>query len=179
MPIAVIIVLLSDTIKKLIAVITPLSSKIAFGGPITKTVIALLFVAVIIVLMLLIVGLLMKSYLGKSFSSWLDSNVLEKVPMYSTLKGIVNQFVGVEKSNFPVVEVDLFGTSNRVLGLMTDTLEDGRHLVYVPLSPIANIGQLHVVSAANLKITDLAVTDAMDTITRMGFETKKSNKKKD
>jgi uncharacterized membrane protein len=178
-PIAIIIVLLSDTVKKLIVATTPITSKLAFGGPITETIIALLFVAIIITLTLFIAGLLLKSYLGKNFTSWLEKNILEKIPMYSTIKGITSQFAGVEKSNYPVVEVDLYGTNNRVLGLMTDTLDDGRHLVYVPLSPIANIGQLHLVSDDNVKITDLPVTDAMDTITRMGFEAHKSFKKKE
>jgi len=85
-PIAVIIVLLADTVKKLIVVTTPISSKLAFGGPITKTAIALLFVAVIIVLILLMVGLLMKSYFGKSFQNGWTETFLKRFQCTQRLK---------------------------------------------------------------------------------------------
>ena len=47
---------------------------------------------------------------------------------------------GIENSNFPVVEVDLYGTDINVLGIVIEKLEDDRLMIYAPYSPVVTVG---------------------------------------
>ena len=100
------------------------------------------------------------------------------IPFYKTFLGVANQVAGKEKENYPVVEVDLHGNNNKVLGLLTETLADGRHIVYTPFAPVINIGQVHIVANENIKVLNLSIKDASEIITRIGFEANKFYKEK-
>lgn len=116
-PIAVIGVILSDVIKKLLKLTSPLSGKMSFAGPLVETIVAGVVMVLLLGAFLFICGILLKSYLGKSFENWLERIVLERIPFYKTIKGITRQVTGVEKGNYAVVEVDLYGNNTRVLDI--------------------------------------------------------------
>ena len=48
--------------------------------------------------------------------------------MYSTVKGLTQRFAGIESSDFPVAEVDLYGSGSRVPGIVIEQLPDDRDL---------------------------------------------------
>jgi uncharacterized membrane protein len=169
-PIAVIGVILSDVIKKLIKLTTPLSSKMSFAGPLVETIVAGIVMVLLLGAFLFICGILLKSYLGKSFENWLERIVLERIPFYKTIKGITRQLTGVEKGNYAVVEVDLYGNNTRLLGLHTDTLSDGRYVIYIPFAPLLNIGQVHIVARENVEVLDIPLREVTDIITKIGFQ---------
>jgi uncharacterized membrane protein len=123
-PIVVIGVILTDVIKKIIAITTPLSSKMSFAGPIVETIVACIIIMLALGAFFFISGLFFKTYLGKSFEKWLERTVLERIPFYQTIKGVTRQFTGVEKGNYKVVEVNLFGNNNKSFGLLTETMTD-------------------------------------------------------
>ena len=118
----------------------PLTKKIAYGGPLMETVIAVILIIIIVGSFFFISGLILKTYLGNSFKNWLENKVFGNIPFYNTLKSATNQFTGIEEANYPVVEVDLYGNNVKSLGLMTETLTDERCVVYLPYAPIMTIG---------------------------------------
>lgn len=176
-PIAVIGVVLADLIKNLIAKTAPLTEKMALGGPISRTIVVILILVLVIGVFLFINGRILKTYVGKGFSNWLEKKILVYVPFYKTLKGVTNQFAGVGEKNYQLVEVDLYGNNNKLLGLITETLSDGRFFVYIPFAPVINIGQVHIVAKENVKILDISVKEATDIITRIGFDSSKEFKR--
>lgn len=169
-PLAVIGVILADLIKKIIAITAPFTEIMVVGGPVAQAIFAAIIIAVVLSTFLIIVGLIIKTYVGKSLRNWMEKKVYTHIPFYNTFLGITNQFIGKEKENYPVVEVDLHGSNSRVLGLLTETLADGRHIVYTPFAPVINIGQVYIVAKENVKVLDLSVKQATEIITKIGFE---------
>jgi len=172
-PIIVIAIVLTDTIKKLIAITAPLTKNITVGGAIFKAIIAILVVVIILVIFFFIGGLIFKTYLGNSFKNWLEKKVLVKIPFYETISSAIQQFTDTDKTNYPVVEVDLNSNNNRILGIITETLSDGRSIVYIPFAPLMNIGQIHIVAKENIKILEISFTEVTEIITKIGFESNK------
>ena len=175
-PIAVIVIVLGDFYHTLIEITSPLTKGMTFG-PLTNTLIATLFVVLVIVAFFFIAGLLLNTFWGKSTKNWLEQNIFERIPMYSTLSQLTQRIAGIENSNFPVVEVDLYGTANRVLGIVIDTLPDGRLLVYTPSSPVITVGQLNIVAEENVKILDVSITNTLNCLSMMGLEADKIYRK--
>jgi uncharacterized membrane protein len=176
-PIAVVVVILYGTLEKLVKATTPITSNISFGGPLVKTAIAIVIVVLVLGGIFFISGMLLKSYLGNSFENWLEEKILNHIPFFKTVKNLTNQFTGVEKNNYTVVEVNFNENDSAMLGVKTETLSDGRHVVYCPFSPLINIGQMHIVSEENIKQVDLSLKEFTDVVTKLGFESNKIHKK--
>lgn len=177
-PIAVIAVILSSTVKKLVSLTSPITENITFGGAIFKTVAVVLILVIILGVFFFINGLILKTYLGKNFKSWLENKILSKIPFFDTLKGVTSQLAGANKGVYKVVAVKINSENTKYLGILTETLDDGMCIVYCPFSPVINIGQVHIVAKENISKVDMSVKDFTDIITKIGFESNKIFKKK-
>jgi len=102
-PIAVIGVVLTDTIKNIISITAPLTDNMDLGGPISKSLVLVIIIVIILGVFFFINGLILKTYLGKSFSNWLEEKVLVHIPFYKTLRGVTHQFAGKGEINYQVV----------------------------------------------------------------------------
>ena len=176
-PIAIVVIVLSDTLKKMVKATAPITENISIGGTMLKTAIAIVIVILVLGLGFFVSGLLLKSYLGNRFKNWLEEKILSHIPFFETIRNITKQITGIEKNNYTVVEVNLNENNSSMLGVKTETLSDGRHVVYCPFSPLINIGQMHIVSEKNIKHVDLSLKDFADIITKLGFESNKIQKK--
>jgi hypothetical protein len=128
-PIVVIGVILKDVIKKLMVITTPLSSKMSFAGPLIEAIIAGIILVIFLGGFFFISGVFFKTYLGNRFENWLEKKILGRVPFYETIRGVSRHISGVEKGKYSVVEVDLYANTNKVLGLLTETLSDRLHSI--------------------------------------------------
>ena len=97
--------------------------------------------------------------------------------MYSTVKGLTQRFAGIESSDFPVAEVDLYGTASRVLGIVIEQLPDDRLMVYIPISPLVTVGQLNIVPKSCVKELDASLLDTIECISKIGLEAGKLYRK--
>lgn len=170
-PVTIIVLMLTDVLKKIIEITAPLTKKFAFGGQLSEAIIAVLIVVVFLSIVFFIIGIIFKTTQGIRFQNWLQNQVLLHIPLYKTLRGITLQLTGVSKANYPVVEVALNQGGSKSLGIMTDTLPDGRCVIYFPFAPIINIGQINIVEKENVKVLDISLKDATDIFTQIGFET--------
>jgi len=172
-PLLIGLYIFSDTIHKLLKITQPIVKKMGFVDSVSKPIIANILAVIIILFALFILGFLFSSYLGKKVTKWLEDSLLSHIPFYSALKGVTTQFVGFEDSNFPVVEVSLYGNNNKQLGIITETLKDERFMVYIPLSPMISIGNLYIVPKESVEILDVSLKNTIRTITDMGLESQK------
>lgn len=177
-PIAVIGIILADTFKKLIAFTAPLTGNMQYGGVVLKAVVAILLLITLLGLFLFVCGFILKTYFGNKFKKWLEQTVLEHVPFFKTMNSVVHQITGIEKGKYPVVEVSLYGNGNKMLGIRTDTLADGRSVVYIPFSPLVNFGQTHLISKENVQLLDITLKEFVDIISKIGLESKDLLKEK-
>ena len=135
MPITLIVISLGKTFQNLITKTEPLTENMMFG-PLANAIIATLIVILGIIAIFFIVGLILKSMWGQSFQNWLETRIYEHIPMFSTFKKLTQRITGIEHSNFPVIEVDLFGTGVMILGIVVEKVEDERLMVFAPSSPL-------------------------------------------
>ena len=177
-PLAVLGIIFADLIKKIMALTAPFTDIMVLGGPVLRAIVAAIIIAIVLGTFFFLVGIIVKTYLGSSFKNWLEHKVYSHIPFYNTFLGVAQQITGKEKGKYPVVEIDLYGNNTSMLGLLTETLTDGRHVVYIPYAPLINIGQVRIVACENVKILDISLKDATDMITKIGFEAKKYYKEK-
>lgn len=171
-PLAIIAFVAGDAVHTLIEVTRPLTTGFPFGA-FVNALLAVLIAALVIVAICFVAGFLLSTFLGRTAKNWVETRVLERVPMYSTLRGLTQRFAGMENADYPVVEADLFGSGSRVLGVLVDELVDGRKVVYVPSSPMVTIGQLHILSASHVTETDLSMAETIGCLSQMGLESRK------
>lgn len=171
-PLAILTFVVGDAVNSLITLTKPLTEDLPFGV-FANAVIALLFVTAIIIAICFAAGFLLSTLWGMAIKNWLEKNIFERIPMYTTLRGLTEKFAGIEGADFPVVEADLYNTDGRVLGVRVDTLPDERHVVYVPSSPIVTVGQLHILPKTRVTETDLSMTETIGCLSQMGIEARK------
>lgn len=175
-PLAIMAIVVGDAVNSLIAIMRPLTQDFPFGA-FTNSVIALLFVIAIIITVCFTAGFLLSTLWGRAAKNWLEKTLFERIPMYTTLRGLTQKFAGIEGADFPVVEIDLYNTDNRVLGVLVDTLPDERQVVYVPSSPIVTVGQLHILPRVRVTQTDLSMSDTIGCLSQMGVDANKLYKR--
>lgn len=56
---------------------------------------------------------------------------------------------------------------------MTETLTDGRYVIYMPFSLFITFGQVHIIAIENVKNLSMTFKDSADINTRIGFEANK------
>ena len=171
-PLAIIMFVVGDTVVSLVTVTKPLTTDLPFGT-FANAVIALLLVTAIIIAVCFTAGFLLSTLWGKAIKNWLEKSLFERIPMYTTLRDLTQKFAGIESAEFPVVEADLYNSDNRVLGVLVDNLPDGRQVIYVPLSPIVTVGQLHILPKERVTETDLSMSETIGCLSQMGLEAKK------
>ena len=172
-PLAALGVILFDTIKKIIKLTAPFTDNMELGGPVVKAIIATVIVLIALGVFFFINGLIIHTYLGKRFKDWMEAKIFSHIPFYETLSGVTKQVAGVGKQKYQVVEFDLYGNKSKVLGLLTDTLADGRHMIFTPFAPLINVGQVHIVNPEDIKVLEMTLKEATDIMTKIGFEADK------
>jgi uncharacterized membrane protein len=168
-PMAILTIVIGDTLKKLIKVTQPLTENMPFS-PLANSILAVLTVALVVIAIFFLAGLLLNTFWGKGLKNWIERKIFERIPMYSTVKGLTQSFAGIESSDFPVAEVDLYGSDSRVLGIVIEQLPDDRVMIYIPISPLVTVGQLHIVPKDCVKELDASLLNTMECISKMGLE---------
>ena len=168
-PLAIIAFVVGDAVNGLITLTKPITQGLPFD-PFTNAAIALLLIIAIIVAVCFSAGFLLSTLWGSAIKSWLEKTLFERIPMYTTLRGLTQKFAGIENADFPVVEVDLYQSESRVLGVLVDILPDHRRVVYIPSSPIVTVGQLHILPESCVTETKLSLSETIGCVSQMGIE---------
>ena len=168
-PMTILTVALGDTLKKLIKITQPLTENMPFS-PLANSILAVLIVALVVIAIFFLAGLLLNTFWGKVAKNWIETKIFERIPMYSTVKGLTQSFAGIESSDFPAAEVDLYGSNSRVIGIVVEQLPDDRLMVYIPISPLVTVGQLYIVPKDCVRELDASLLNTIECITQMGIE---------
>jgi len=89
------------------------------------------------------------------------------VPGYALMKTVGANLVGIE-SKRPVKPVMVRLEASWQLGFLMELLPDARHVVFIPGVPRALVGTLHIVSADRVQVLAMSVSEALDTLSRLG-----------
>lgn len=116
-----------------------------------------------------LLGVFVQTRVGKEFWKYID-RLLEKIPTYGIIRDTIAQFFGKsDKMPFSeVVEVDIFNTGTRMIGFISDQMEDGRYAVFVPTGPNPTNGFIFLVEKNQLILTEIRPEEAMRIVVGVG-----------
>jgi uncharacterized membrane protein len=120
------------------------------------------------VLLVLLVGIVAGRVVGQRFLSWGESFIL-KIPIikaiYSAAKQVVDAVSVPNRKTFKsVVVIEYPRPGVKVIGFLsgvtTDETGEKWCRIFIPMSPLPTSGFLHLVHAAEVRMTDLTVEEA-------------------
>lgn len=165
LPLGIFVFILRLLIQFIVSVISPLTHLINLEIP--ETWINILVVAAIIVFCFL-VGLLIRTQLGHTTFRWVEINYLEKLPAYSTIRDIVQQFTGARKAPFKrVITLDAFNSGMEMTGFITDE-DDESYTVFVPTAPNPTNGFVFHIPKDKVRHTGAKADEALRFIVGLG-----------
>ncbi len=83
------------------------------------------------------------------------------------MKNVGANLVGIAAKR-PVRTVVVRFEVSTQLGFLMDTLDDGRHVVFIPGVPRALVGTLHIVDTDRMQVLDTPISTALDILGRLG-----------
>ena len=91
----------------------------------------------------------------------------QSIPGYALMKNVGANLVGIDAKQPVRTVVVRFEVSSQ-LGFLMDTLDDGRHVVFIPGVPRALVGTLHIIAADRMQVLDMPISTALDVLGRLG-----------
>src|SRR5678815_5172129 len=130
-------------------------------------------IAVLAVLLLCFAtGLALRTRLGRRLFRGFERGVLEKIPGFGVLRGIMRRISGEsEDAMFQPVLVEIEDALTPAF--IVEELDDGRYVVLVPSAPTPAAGALYILTRNRIHWVDAPVTEAIAVITRWGAGTGK------
>ena len=168
LPLGIFILTLSLIFNFIRGIVSPVSKLLMFSK-LTNDLLLDLIALGLIIIFCFFVGLFVRTQAGKRLFIWWEKDYLEKLPMYGTIKEIVQQFTGKKKMPFArVVTADVFGNGTRMIGFIADEHKDGRLTLFVPTGPNPTNGFIFIVNADQVTHTDIKPDEAIRTIVGVG-----------
>ncbi|MEL6987881.1 MAG: DUF502 domain-containing protein, partial [Bacteroidota bacterium] len=157
----------------LIKALAPLSTFIATKTSWNDTIVNIFAIGSII-LFCFVMGLLIKTRFGKNLFGSIEKAYLEKLPLYGTIKEIVQQFSGAKKMPFSeVVTVEVFSNGTKMTGFITEEHANGSYTVFVPTGPNPTNGFIFHVTEDQIERKDTTTEEAMRSIIGVGVGSEK------
>lgn len=122
----------------------------AFGGiqlpfpPVINGLILVVAILLAVFVICLLVGLLLRTGMGERLSEFIQKSLVDRIPLLGLIKNLTMSMTGMQ-SELRAVEADIQGSGAPVWGFLMETLDDGRHVVFVPSSPALTVGQTYLV----------------------------------
>lgn len=116
-----------------------------------------------------VIGLIVQTNLGKQTFKAFEGRFLSQIPFYNIIRETIQQFFSQEQVPFSqVISVDVFNNSTRMIGFISDDLEDNRHAVFVPTGPNPTNGFIFIVHKSQIEYLDVRPEEAMRSIIGVG-----------
>ncbi len=171
LPISILIFVVRFLIQLISGMLKPISELLSGAGKgILSNPNVLDFIAfAVVITFCFIVGLIIQTQFGKTTFSYLENRFLLRLPLYSTIRDIVQQFTGAKKTPFKqVVLADVFNNGTRMTGFVTDEWDDDRYTIFVPTAPNPTNGFVFHVHVDQITFLETESQDAMRSVIGMG-----------
>lgn len=113
------------------------------------------------------IGLFVRTTIGKGIWRFFESNILEKLPFYKTIKDTVGTLFSSRGKSFKkVVLVEVMNT--QMTGFVTNEHHNGIITVFVPTAPNPTNGFIFHLPPEKLTFLDINPEDAMRTVIGVG-----------
>jgi len=170
-PLSLLVIIFSDLFFTLVDLSRPVADHFPFNQLVNTIIVSLLAVTAIFFICF-IMGLVVRTSWGVAGKDWFERSLLNRLPMYSTIKNLTHRFVGEEGTQFAPAEIDLHDSGCTLLGAIVEELDDGRFVVFVPVTPAATVGQVYLVPKNRVKRLNASLGATINSITEWGIGSK-------
>ena len=153
-----------DVTKKAATAIAPVLGDSALYG----TGVILLMTTLSLLLLCFLLGALVTSKFGASVFDKVQSAFGHVIPGYDVVTNLMRGVAGGENA-YPPVLVSLFAPGSSVLGFIMEDSGGPFLTVFVPSTPVATVGTLHIVERGRVQMLDASSKDAAECVTQWGI----------
>jgi uncharacterized membrane protein len=167
LPVYVAILLLLKAAKSLGGLVKPLTRLLPEWFP-AENLLSFLLVLVVC----LLVGMALRTSLGQSARTRIESSLLQKIPGYGVFRSMARQMAGDSRENAwtpALAEIE----DALVPAFIVEELDDGRFTVFVPSVPTPLAGAIYILTAARVHPVNVPFTQALKVITQWGSGSRK------
>lgn len=162
LPIYLAILLLLKALSAVMALVAPVTAQVPAGAEFRQLIAILIILAACF-----IAGIVVRTGPGGRGIEKLQRRLLEKIPGYKLLRGVISRLSGDETSTaFEPALVEL--EEALVPALIVEELPDGQFVVLVPSVPTPVSGALYVLPAARVHRIGVPLTQLMKVYSRFG-----------
>jgi uncharacterized membrane protein len=162
LPVYLAVLLLMKALAAVMALVAPVTAQVPAGAEFRQ-----LIAIVIILAACFIAGLVVRTGPGGRGIEKLQRRLLEKIPGYQLLRGVISRLSGDETSTaFEPALVEL--EDALVPALIVEELPDGQFVVLVPSVPTPVSGALYVLPAARVHRIGVPLTKLMKVYSKFG-----------
>lgn len=112
-------------------------------------------------------GLVMRTAIGQRGAGAIESHFLNRIPGYTSIKGLTNRFAGQSgEKAFAVCLADIDDTW--VPAFVVEETDDEYCTIFVPSTPTPASGDIHIILKERIRILDVPLTQALGCVTRYG-----------
>jgi uncharacterized membrane protein len=165
-PIIVLVAVIGKALGITERLVTPLARLFPLHGPLSffsERVLAI----VVIVLFCFLAGLISRTARGKSFTRWLETNVLSLVPGYALVKSLSDSMSGAGGESGGEAVLARIEDAWQV-GLLVERLDNGHVAVFVPGAPTVSSGSVYFMTEDRIKPLGIPVSAAFRCVQRIG-----------
>ena len=172
LPVVVVLLLLSLAVATVITAIDPLMEILPIKG-VRGLVVTTLAAILLLLVFCFLTGLLVQMRIGRLGKEWVERFLLERLPGYIMFKNLTRRIAGEEGIEFAPGLMDLYGSGARALGFIIEEHENGTFTIFIPLSPMATVGQVFILPGSQVQKLDVKFVDVVSSLTQWGMESKK------
>ena len=172
LPVVIVLFLITLAVATVVEALIPLMKVLPIkgvGGLAVTTLAAIL----LLLAFCFLTGLLVQMRLGRLGKEWLERSLLERLPGYTMFKNLSGRIAGKEGIEFAPGLMDLYGSEARAVGFIIEEHENGTFTIFIPLSPMATVGQVFILPGSQVQKLDVKFVDVVNSLTQLGMESKK------
>ena len=148
----------------------PLFERLPFPDAVGKALSVLSFLAACLAACY-VTGVLVQTRMGGALRTWLESTLLERLPGYTIVRGIVLQYLGEDDVvTFRPVLVDLHGTGSRSIGFEVEEFDDESVVVFLPTVPTITLGTVEIVPRSRVEVLPASMHAALESLSQFGSD---------
>ena len=168
LPLLIIFLVLSLTFDLIFDLISPISHFLSPGQEEPHWIIDVIAL-ILLGALVFTLGLLVDHKRGRKVMKSVETEYLDRIPLYSTIRETVNQFSELKDMPFTqVVLIDPFGTGALMTGFVTERVNEKMYTVFVPTAPNPTNGNIYHIPVSQIKFLDVSSDLAMRSVVGMG-----------
>lgn len=168
LPAVILFLLVRLVFRSIVPILEPVGHLFELQEYVQKWMVDILSLALVITGFFLL-GLMVRTRFGSRFFDRIEQQYLYKLPLYSILRETIRQFTGSSKTPFSqVVLVDVFNSSTKMLGFITEELTNDELAVFVPTGPNPTNGFIFILPRDKVELVNIRTEDAMRIVIGLG-----------